>query len=179
MYRSLQDRLNKSKYYKFLKQQTSVFLSLLNHKKYKYVKKGSYKTINDEELPFKSSCFDLIFSIDVMKHITNDLSFLEQQINTCRSGGEIIIGTPNYYRITNLLLLLTGKLKFPRKMATEYYADCLHIKEYSRVGLLEHAKKFPDLKSNSTREISCWYGLVIFNLDFNTRFTFIKNFCHF
>lgn len=46
-------------------------------------------------LPFRDACFDLVFASQVLEHIPDDLSVLEQLARVTHRGGWIVLGVPN------------------------------------------------------------------------------------
>lgn len=131
-----------------------------------YSKKVEYQNYKGEVLPYQANRFDLVFSMDVIEHIEDDLKFIKEKIRVCKKGGEVIIGTPNYWRIPNLLLMSLGKLKFPRNMGPDAYGDCIHLREYSKKELVEKVIQAADLKLK-IKEIEvypCWIGILRLSL---------------
>ncbi len=141
-----------------------------------YCKKVEYKKINGRRLPYQSNQFDLVFSMDVIEHIEDDLSFIKEHLRVCKPGGEIIIGTPNKGRITNILLLLFGRLKYPRNMGPDTYGDCIHLREYKRQELVNLVIK---AGGKEIKIYSCWIGVLCLSLGI-TRFPkCLNNLCNF
>jgi len=101
-------------------------------KELKSLGRVSYKNCeNSPYLPFEDNSFDLVFSMDVIEHVEDDNTFFKEHIRIAKPGGVILIGTPNRYRIVNVLLMLLGQLKYPRKLGEDSYGECIHIREYS------------------------------------------------
>ncbi len=110
--------------------------------------KTSYIEMNLENDLNISKQFDLVFSTDVIEHLEKDKKALENMFGLVKAGGLLIVGTPNLYRITNLMLKLLGKLHFPRNLGEDVYGDCIHIREYSSSMLINLAKSchFKEIK---------------------------------
>lgn len=141
--------------------------------KVKYVQ----KKINT--LPFKKNMFDLVFSVDVIEHIKNDVAFVKEQIRVCKSGGQIIIGTPNYWRIANIFLFLIGKLKYPRLMGNDTYGDVIHLREYKKRDLIDLLDKFDQVDKRTLQFVPCWFGLPSINIGVDTMPNIFENICNF
>ena len=142
----------------------------------KYCKKTEYKKIKGRRLPYQSNQFDLVFSMDVIEHIKDDKFFIKEQLRVCRPGGEIIIGTPNYWRITNIFLLLLGRLKYPRNMGPDSYGDCIHLREYKMKELMSLVIK---AGGGDIKIYPCWIGILCLSLGIERFPKIFNNYCHF
>lgn len=141
--------------------------------------KFSFRKMDSEEkIPFPDNSFDLVFSIDVLEHVNNASSFIKEQIRVVNKKGEIIIGTPNYFRLTNLLLLLFGKLKFPRKMGIDTYGDVIHIREYKKSDLVALLREFQGDIAN-LNIFPCWLGSNPLHLGIARPVGLLSNLCQF
>lgn len=139
----------------------------------------SFKKINkDNNLPFSDNRFDFVFSMDVIEHVLSDRKFISEQIRVLKPGGEIIIGTPNRYRMANLLPLVFGKLKYPRKIGSDYYGDVVHVREYGKEAILDLLGLFGD-EIDKGEIIPCWLGLDFFNIGWVNPPNFLGDFCQF
>ncbi len=141
-----------------------------------------YKPVNKNgTLPFVDDFFDLVFSVDVIEHVEDDIKFIREKIRVCKRGGEIIIGTPNYFRITNLFLLFLGKLKYPRKMGVDSYGDVIHLREYSLNKLIDKVIFASDglIIKKDIEVLPCWLGIMLYNIGLNTVPFFLKWMCQF
>ena len=147
----------------------------------KYCQQAEYKKINDEILPYETNRFDLVFSMDVVEHIKDDVWFIKEHLRVCKKGGEIIIGTPNYWRITNILLMLIGKLKYPRNMGPDSYGDCIHLREYKMKELVKKTAEASDgkLASEAIKVYPCWIGILMLSWGIEKFPAIFNNFCHF
>ena len=62
----------------------------------------------EQRLPFKDATFDVVFAKDVIEHV-NDFGFVMAEIGrVTRPGGKVLIVTPNFLAIKNLLFLVFG-----------------------------------------------------------------------
>ena len=142
----------------------------------KYCRQAKYKKINGRVLPYQSNQFDLVFSMDVIEHIKDDLGFIKEHLRVCQQGGEIIIGTPNYWRITNILLMLLGRLKYPRNMGPDSYGDCIHLREYKMKELKDLIIK---AGGENIKIYPCWIGILCLSLGIERFPKCLNNYCHF
>jgi ubiquinone/menaquinone biosynthesis C-methylase UbiE len=99
--------------------------------KWKFVKLEAEK-----RLPFKDGEFDLIWHFDVIEHVEKPYMFLSEQYRVLKPGGYLLFNTPNLLRLTNMMKLFVGRLKFPEKIGyTEEIGDYVHIQEYTEWNL--------------------------------------------
>lgn len=147
----------------------------------KHANSVTYKNIKNSRLPYSDNLFDLVFSMDVIEHVNKDIDFIKEKIRVCKKGGEIIIGTPNYWRITNLFLMMLGQLKYPRNMGKTTYGSCIHVREYKMKELVEKVMEASEGKvDNRYIQIQpCWLGVMALNLGSEKFPRFLNNFCHF
>lgn len=141
-----------------------------------------FKLMKDEaELPFGDNTFDLVFSVDVLEHVKDDLRLVSEQMRVCKKGGKVIIGTPNYWRVSNILLKLIGRLRFPKNLGPDYYGDCIHLREYSAEDLKRLIVKASKgkLRNGDLKVYPCWMGVLALNLGIEKLPRFLNNYCHF
>jgi len=140
-----------------------------------------YKLIIDDVLPYRQKKFDLVFSMDVVEHVEDDLKFLKENLRLCKTGGEIIVGTPNYCRITNVLLMMLGRLRYPRHMGKDSYGDCIHLREYKINQLVEKVivASGNRLSKKDIKVFPCWIGILMLNFGIERLPFWLSNYCHF
>lgn len=63
-------------------------------------------------LPFRSESFDSLIAGEVIEHILDTEYFLEECFRILRSGGFMILTTPNLCSLKNLFLIFQGKQPF-------------------------------------------------------------------
>lgn len=88
--------------------------------------------------------FDAVTSFDVIEHVEDDLGYLRELIKITKSGGIIIIGTPNKNRLSNKIIsFVKGKIEYPYKIGYHYESggDIIHLREYTINDLNNLAKK--------------------------------------
>lgn len=94
-------------------------------------------------LPFEDNSFDCVFSMDVIEHVEDDVSFLRENIRVLKSGGMFIVGTPNRKRLSlKLRNLFFIKTKYPMLLGSDsIFGDVVHIREYTKSDLIEIIKR--------------------------------------
>jgi len=137
-----------------------------------------YKDAVNNIIPYEDNFFDLVFSMDVIEHVGDDMFFIKEHIRTCKKWWKIIIWTPNYHRPPNLILKLFWKLKYPRKMWEDSYGDVIHLREYSKSQLLGILESFSS-EISDLKIIPCWFGLFFWNIWFNKMPKMFSNLCQF
>lgn len=146
----------------------------------RYANTVEYKSISNNVIPYKDNTFDLVFSMDVLEHVENDAAFVKEHLRVCKKGGTVIIGTPNYFRVTNLLMYLLGKLMYPRDMGSDTYGRCIHLREYKKSQLHEliaYSEQFID--KESVKVIPCWLGVMALDIGLSKLPRFLENYCQF
>lgn len=145
-----------------------------------YANKVVYKNIENNVVPYEDNTFDLVFSMDVLEHVENDAMFVKEHLRVCKKGGMVILGTPNYFRVTNLPLYLLGKLKYPRDMGSDTYGRCVHLREYKKSQLLDLVKKIESFIDRDSIKISpCWIGVMALDVGISKLPSFLENYCQF
>jgi 2-polyprenyl-3-methyl-5-hydroxy-6-metoxy-1,4-benzoquinol methylase len=64
--------------------------------------------LNRETLPFPDAQFDLIFAGEVIEHLVDTDGFLTEVCRCCKSGGHLLLTTPNLASFENRVRLLLG-----------------------------------------------------------------------
>ncbi len=62
----------------------------------------------ERPLPFKDRVFDLVFVKDVIEHVSDFAAVLFEISRVTRPGGRVVIVTPNFLALKNLLFLMYG-----------------------------------------------------------------------
>lgn len=57
---------------------------------------GVIKNVAGEALPFQNESFDIVYSTNVLEHVTSPRKVIEESIRICKSGGVIQIVVPNH-----------------------------------------------------------------------------------
>jgi len=99
----------------------------------------------DSSLPFDNDLFDLVFHQDVIEHTEKPYSFIAEQYRVLRSGGTIIVGTPNLLRPMNCIKAVFGLLQFPVVIGgNQEIGEYVHVQEFhsAQLKLLLHEVGF-------------------------------------
>lgn len=60
----------------------------------------------EQRLPFKNETFDVVFAKDVVEHVARYTALLLETKRVLKSGGDLVIVTPNFMAVKNLLHLM-------------------------------------------------------------------------
>jgi len=80
-------------------------------------------------LPFESEYFDFVFAGEIIEHIFDIRSFLEEVCRVLKINGYLILSTPNLARIDDRLRFLLGKA--PRQIAPFHPYLYFHIRPFT------------------------------------------------
>jgi len=69
---------------------------------------AKYCDLNHDQLPFENHSFDLIFAGEVIEHLVDTDGFVSELHRCLRSGGHVLITTPNLVSFENRLRILLG-----------------------------------------------------------------------
>lgn len=133
----------------------------------------------DGILPFDEQTFDLVYHLDVIEHTDNPFLFLSEQYRVLRSGGGVIIGTPNIFRPGNIFKLLTGRLRFPVTIGhRSVIGNYIHTHEYyeQQLKMLLSGIGFYNIKF-----VHCYFGTPLINIFYSKypKSNLGKSMCHF
>lgn len=138
-----------------------------------------YKNIDNISLPFDNNSFDLVFSVDVIEHVKDDRLLFLEHLRIAKPGATILIVTPNYWRLGNIILMAINRLKFPRRLGEGIYEEKVHLREYTIRKLAELAKKASDMiQMDTLRIVPCWFGLPLTNIGRDRLPSFLEHFSH-
>ena len=89
--------------------------------------------IDATKLIFDDNFFDVVFNIDVIEHIEDDVSFIKEAFRVLKPNGRLIIGTPNKNRLSRTILkLICRETKYPLILGKDpYYGKIIHYREYT------------------------------------------------
>lgn len=117
----------------------------------------------EERLPFSSCSFDVVICSDGLEHITRQLDFLAECHRVIRSGGSLLISTPNISALrSRWRYLLTGfhnKGKTPLREDTRRPQDHVGLLSYAELRHLLHVSGFriDAIRTNRVKAISWLY----------------------
>jgi len=92
--------------------------------------------------------FDVVSAFDVIEHVQDDFGFLKELVKITKSGGKIIIGTPNRNRPSNVMKALLGRrITYPYKIGYHFESggDIIHLREYTMDDLEKLVEKAGNL----------------------------------
>jgi SAM-dependent methyltransferase len=88
--------------------------------------------LEDPELPFEASSFDLVVLADVLEHLADPAAGLARAVSWCRpSGGAILVSVPNVAHWQARLTLLRGR--WPQEESGTF--DATHLRWFTRESL--------------------------------------------
>lgn len=140
-----------------------------------YYKKIYFVKYDGKNIPYKDNTFNLVYSFDVIEHLSTYDLFTEEAIRVLIKDGYLIIGTPNLNRIGNILLKLFGKLKFPRKLGNTYYGESIHVREFSDIELQTIFANITQIKHIK----SFYIGFGLSNFILSRPPIFLKKYCNY
>lgn len=110
--------------------------------------------------PFGAGPFDAIVSIEVIEHLYSPRKFLQRARDALREDGLLIITTPYWGYLKNVLLALTNRMD--RALTTRWEGG--HIKHWSysslRLAIEENGFEFVAFHG-AGRLPYCWNGMVM------------------
>lgn len=81
-------------------------------------------------IPFKDNSFDLVLFTEILEHLNfHPKKIFKEFFRILKSGGKVVITTPNLLRFNNRIKFIIGKSIHPH--ITEEYTDGTHYREYS------------------------------------------------
>ena len=97
-----------------------------------------------EMLPFANGTFDVVFSNEVIEHVTNDRLYAAEMVRVLRPGGRIVLFCPNrWYPVEQHGIYWRGKYHFGNIPLVNYLPNFLrnrlapHVRTYT-VGGIRH-----------------------------------------
>ena len=119
-------------------------------------------------LPYKDNTFDFVFAGEIIEHLIDVKSFLNEINRILKPGGYVVITTPNLARIDDRIKLLFGKT--PRNVNPLHPYLYLHIRLFTYESLKSALKicgfRNPTLKTNIIT-------IEIFNINFKFYSSFL------
>jgi 2-polyprenyl-3-methyl-5-hydroxy-6-metoxy-1,4-benzoquinol methylase len=89
-----------------------------------------FKLLSDSKIPFPDNYFDTIISVDVLEHILDLETTLEEIHRTLKPGGYFLIATSEFTRLKMMLILMVAFHRF-------FYPTTPHIRYFSRWNLAD------------------------------------------
>ncbi len=106
--------------------------------KVRYMKRYDKPVINASiyDLPFKSKSFDCIICSQVIEHIPYENKIFQEMERVLKEGGKLILGTPDYAKLSWRIIERLYKFLIPGGYADE------HITHYSKDNLISIIESF-------------------------------------
>jgi len=97
---------------------------------------------NDERLPFEDDYFDAVSCLDVIEHIFEPRDLIKEINRVLKTGGELVISTPNIRYLRHLFSLIV-KGKFPKTSGDiKYHWDGGHLHYFTFKDVEELLKEY-------------------------------------
>lgn len=103
-----------------------------------------------EKLPFPNTCFDFVFSNEVIEHVQDDSLTLREMVRVTKPRGRIAIFCPNrWYPVEQHGIYWRGRYRFGNIPLVNYLPDPLrnrlapHVRTYSKHKLLALLRGLP------------------------------------
>lgn len=118
----------------------------------------SFQVEDALKLSFPDESFDGVISVEVIEHIEDDIAFVRESLRVLKSGGTLLITTPNRLRLSSIVRYLVGRpLRFPHLYAHDaVLGEILHVREYS---LLDMQKIIANFPISSVEIDGIWFGI--------------------
>jgi SAM-dependent methyltransferase len=84
-----------------------------------------------ENLPFRDGVFDGGVCDDTIEHLPNDARGIAELSRVARSGGRVIVATPNRWSAAVIVRKIRDRAAGRRHPASMYYAASSHLREYT------------------------------------------------
>jgi len=95
-----------------------------------------------ERLPFADAAFDVVFSHEVLEHVTDDRACVAEMVRVVRPGGRIVVFVPNrLYPFETHGIFWRGRYRFGNVPLVNWLPDWLrnrlapHVRAYTAGGL--------------------------------------------
>ena len=84
-----------------------------------------------ERLPFRPGAFDAVVCDDTIEHLPDDRAGARELARVTRTGGSVIVATPNRHSLEVLWRKTRDRLRRRHLPASAYYAAESHLREYT------------------------------------------------
>jgi len=92
--------------------------------------------IQEAALPFPDGYFDIVLLAEVIEHLFSPEKAVKEIKRILKSGGEIVVTTPNFLVFSNRIKMLFGKFRY----TDTGFLDKGHIRFFTRRTLFEFAR---------------------------------------
>lgn len=90
--------------------------------------------LNQDTLPFETGTFDAVTALDLVEHLFDPSTFLNEVHRIIKPGGQLILSTPNFRKVKNLWRLF-GQGRFPKTSGDSEGWDGGHLAYFTRKDL--------------------------------------------
>lgn len=90
--------------------------------------------LNESNLPYAANSFDAVTALDVIEHLIDPPTFLKSVHQIMKPGGQLILSTPNFRKLKNLLTL-AAQGRFPKTSGDPEGWDGGHLAYFTRKDL--------------------------------------------
>ena len=86
----------------------------------------------NRELPYEDENFDVVHANQVIEHLHNTDILVKEAYRVLKTGGYLVISTPNLASFHNILNLLSGKQPYDANVSDEVNAGTWHVMDPAR-----------------------------------------------
>jgi len=145
----------------------------------KYGEWDYIKVTPEGKLPFKNSFFNLLFHQDTIEHVEKPFIFISEQYRVLKKDGILVFGTPNLFRLTNIVKLFFGRLNFPTAIGRNIeLGTFVHVQEFyeQQIKVLLKEAGFRNIEVRH-----CFFGVNTLKIMFSKypRSNLGKGLCHY
>jgi len=115
--------------------------------------------VEKDRLPFEDNYFDVVFCLEVIEHLYDPIHLLMETRKILKSGGFLVISTPNLASIHNRSALLFGNQPFTTGMSHLYRAYEMNYDGKPK-GYIDGHRRVSTLKSIKKLLSFCNFNLV-------------------
>lgn len=144
----------------------------------KYTNWEYLKVKPEEILAFGNNEFDLIYHHDVLEHVDKPYLFLSEQFRVLKTGGRLLVGTPNLFRPFNILKLFLGRLKYPFIFGNKVTGFGTHTIEFHEHQLTFMLKEV-GFEIVSVKQIFFGFAALNLNLSYYPNNKICRTFAHY
>ena len=136
----------------------------INPSNFRHKKLKCLKVDLNKDFPFEDNFFDLIVSVETIEHLENPWHFIRELHRVLKSGGQLIVTTPNITNIfSRMLFILSGRFILFSKKDIQNKHHIMPLPQWMLEGILEE-------EGFTIDKIMCNKGWIpIFRLYFNTK----------
>lgn len=120
-----------------------IGLDIKNFVKKEYKEHFKFILGNGTKTKFKKESFDIVVCWDVIEHLREGESLLKEINRILEKGGITLLSTPNKKRLSNRIISMFKKIKYPYYLGEDEYGvgEICHLKEYTKKEFEELAVK--------------------------------------